>query len=140
MEEPLTEDMLAELLDAPDLSSFIDRPEVGNRTVAEYLAFLLEAKGLKRSVVVRDAGINETYGYQIFKGQRPNVDRNYLLKLAFAMGLSRVETNRLLRAGGVSELYAKNRRDAIIVFALQNGYSLQRADEELYRFNEETIG
>ena len=140
MEEPLTEDMLAELLDAPDLRSFIDRPEVGKRTVAEYLTFLLDAKGLKRSEVVRDAGINSTYGYQIFTGQRPNVSRDNLLKLAFAMGLSRVEANRLLRAGGASELYAKNRRDAIITFALNNGYSLQRADEELYRFHEDTIG
>lgn len=33
VEEPLTEDMLAELLDAPDLRSFIDRPEVDRKSV-----------------------------------------------------------------------------------------------------------
>lgn len=140
VEEPLTEDMLAELLDAPDLRSYLDKPEVGKRSLAEYLGYLLEEKGLKRSVVVREANINETYGYQIFTGQRKHVDRDYLLKLSFAMGLSRIETNRLLQAGCVNELYSKNRRDAIIIFALQNGYSLQKVDEELYRFHEETIG
>lgn len=70
MEEPLTEDMLAELLDAPDPRAFIKRREVGERSLAEYLDALLLEKGLKRSVVVREAGINETFGYQIFTGAR----------------------------------------------------------------------
>ena len=60
VEEPLTEDMLAELLDAPDPRAFIKRREVGERSLAEYLDALLLEKGLKRSVVVREAGINET--------------------------------------------------------------------------------
>lgn len=57
MEEPLTEDMLAELLDAPDPRAFIKRREVGERSLAEYLDALLLKKGLKRSVVVREAGM-----------------------------------------------------------------------------------
>ena len=85
MEEPLTEDMLAELLDAPDPRAFIKRREVGERSLAEYLDALLLKKGLKRSVVVREAGINETFGYQIFTGAR-RASRDNFLKLAFAMG------------------------------------------------------
>lgn len=49
------------------------------------------------------------------------------------------ETDRLLQAAGANELYCKNKRDAIIIFAVQKGYSLQKTDEELYRFGEETI-
>ena len=49
VEEPLTEDMLAELLDAPDPRAFIKRREVGERSLAEYLDALLLKKGLKRS-------------------------------------------------------------------------------------------
>ena len=44
-----------------------------------------------------------------------------------------------MQAGGVNELYCKNRRDAIIIFALSHGYTLQKTEEELYRFGEETI-
>lgn len=140
MEEPLTEDMLAELLEAPDPRTFIGRSEVGARDLATYLEELLEAKGAKRAAVVRAAGINDTYGYQIFKGERTKVGRDYLLKIAFALQLSLREANRLLQAGGANELYCKNRRDAIIIFALSHGYSLQKTEEELYRFGEETIG
>lgn len=138
MEEPLTEDMLAELLDAPDPRAFIKRREVGERSLAEYLNALLAEKGLKRAAVVREADINETFGYQIFTGAR-RASRDNLLKIAFAMGCTLREANRLLQAGGANELYCKNRRDAIVIFAISHGYTLQKTEEELYRFDEATI-
>ncbi len=138
VEEPLTEDMLSELLAAEDPARFVRKTEPQPRSLAEYLNELLAAKGLKRPQVVRSAGINETFGYQIFTGTR-RASRNNLLKLAFALGLSVREANRLLQAGQVNGLYCKNRRDAIIIFSLNNGYALQKAQEELYRFGETTI-
>lgn len=139
MEEPLPEDLLAELLAAPSPERFIRDRRVGERGLSGYLQQLLAEKGLKRADVVRAAGLNETFGYQIFTGAR-GASRDKLLALAFALGLTLTEANRLLKAGGANELYCKSRRDAIIIFALTHGYSLQRADEELYRFQEDTIG
>ena len=138
MEEPLTEELLEELLSSPDPKTFIDSNNVSTRSLSEYLKQLLNEKGLERAKVVREAGLNETFGYQIFTGAR-NASRDKILQIAFAMKLSLKETDRLLQAAGVNELYCKNRRDAIIIFSLQGGYSLQRTDEELYRFGEETI-
>lgn len=137
MEEPLTEDMLAELLDAPDPRASSNGARWASAAWRSTWTLLLE-KGLKRSVVVREAGINETFGYQIFTGAR-RASRDNLLKLAFAMGCSLRETNRLLQAGGANELYCKNRRDAIVIFAISHGYTLQKTEEELYRFGEATI-
>lgn len=139
MEEPLTEDMLAELVDAPDPRAFIGRADVGERDLAPYLNQLLEERGLRRAAVVRAAGLNETFGYQIFTGAR-RASRDNLLKIAFALGLTLRETNRLLQAGGANGLYCKNWRDAIVIFAITHGYTLQKTEEELYRFGEETIG
>lgn len=138
MNEPLTEELLEELLSSPDPAKFINNNNISTRSLSEYLQQLLKEKGLERVKVVREAGLNETFGYQIFTGAR-NASRNKILQIAFAMKLSLKETDRLLQAGGVNELYCKNRRDAIIIFALQEGCSLQKADEELYRFGEETI-
>lgn len=138
MDRVLTEELLCELLDADDPSAFLDREDLGVGTLSEYLNELLDERGLKRVEVVRKAGLNETFGYQIFAGTR-NASRNKLLQLAFAMGLTLRETNRMLRRGGVSDLYCKSRRDAIIVFAIEKGYSLQEVEECLYRFGEDTI-
>ncbi len=138
MEEPLTEELLSELLSSPSIDSFVGNTAVGERSLSEYLQQLLNEKGLKQSAVVRDAGLNNTFGYQIFKGTR-KASRNKVLQIAFAMGLDLRETDRLLQAAGANGLYCKNRRDAIIIFSVKHGYSLQRTEEELYRFGEETI-
>lgn len=138
MREPLTEELLNELLSSPDPNSFLLSANPSRRSLAEYLQQLLDEKGLERSKVVREAGLNDTFGYQIFKGTR-KASRDKVLQLAFAMQLGLRETDRLLQAAGANELYCKNRRDAIIIFAVQKGYTLQKVNEELYRFGEKTI-
>lgn len=99
---------------------------------------LLQEKGLERSRVVRMADLNETFGYQIFTGAR-HPSRNKVLQIAFAMALTLKEANRALTAAGVSVLNCKDRRDAIIIFCIDRGCSLQKVNEELYRFGEETV-
>nr|WP_246599946.1 XRE family transcriptional regulator [Gordonibacter massiliensis (ex Traore et al. 2017)] len=138
VKEPLTDELLQELLDAPDPKTFADSHRIKERSLSGYLQQLLDEKGLERAEVVRKAGLNETFGYQIFMGQR-GASRNKVLQLVFAMGLSLKEADRLLQAAGANELYCKSRRDAIIIFCLDRGYGLQKTDEELYRFGEDTI-
>lgn len=137
--EPLTEELLAELLAAPDPAVFTDAHDLAHRDLATYLNELLLVKGRRRVEVVRAAELNETFGYQIFKGQR-GAGRDTVLRLAIALGCNLVETRRLLQAAGVNELYCKDRRDAIIIFCIDRGYSLRRVDDELYRLGERTLG
>lgn len=138
MTERLTEELLDELLEAPSIDAYVEKCEPEARSLSTYLQQLLEEKHLKRSQVVRMANLNETYGYQIFTGQRKPA-RDKVLQIAFAMALTLRETNRALTAAGASRLYAKDRRDAIIIFCLDRGCSLQKVNEELYRFGEETV-
>lgn len=138
MAEPLTEELLDELLDAPRIDTFIEGHEFDALSLADYLKQLLEEKGLTRAGVVRMANLNETFGYQIFTGAR-NPSRNKVLQIAFAMALTLRETNRALRAAGVSSLNPRSRRDAIIIFCLDRSCSLQKVNEELFRFGEETV-
>lgn len=138
MAERLTEELLDELVDAPSLESYVSNHEFSRRTLASYLQELLEQKHLERVRVVRMADLNETFGYQIFKGTR-HPSRNKVLQIAFAMALTLREANRALTLAGVSSLSCKNRRDAIIIFCLDRSCSLQKVNEELYRFGEDTI-
>lgn len=136
--EPLTHDLLEELLNSDDPIQFAAAHDLTKRTLPEYLQQLLDEKGLRRADVVRDAQISETYGYYIFTGQR-NPKRDFVIRIAFAMGCSLLEANRMLQAAGLNGLYCKNRRDAIIIFGLDRGYTLHQTDEQLYRFHERTL-
>lgn len=138
MEEPLTEELLQELLSAPDPHAFLENHAAEKRSLSDYLQHLLEEKGLTRAAVIKAAALNETFGYQIFMGQR-GASRNKVLQLAFAMGLTLKETNRLLQYAGANGLYCKDRRDAIITFCLDRGCTLQQVNEELYHFGEDTV-
>lgn len=112
--------------------------ESSNPTASAYLENLLSKKGLKRSKVVRWADINDTYGYEIFKGQKiPGRDK--VIRLALAMALNLDETNHLLMLCGHSALYPRIRRDAILLFCIDHSYSLQKTMEELYRLGEDTL-
>ncbi len=137
-DKKLTEELLNELLDAPSIDGYIREHDFAAPSLSDYLKQLLQEKGLERSRVVRMADLNETFGYQIITGAR-HPSRNKVLQIAFAMALSMKETNRALTAAGANVLNCKDRRDAIIIFCIDRGCSLQKVNEELYRFGEETV-
>lgn len=138
MTERLTEEVLHELIEAPSLDEFVHEHEFSTVTLSSYLQEMLEKKHLERARVVRMADLNETFGYQIFAGQR-NPSRNKVLQIVLAMALTLRETNRALRAAGAGALDLKCRRDAIIIYCIDHGCSLQKTNEELYRLGEETV-
>ena len=140
MDERLTDELLEELLSAPDPAKFADDRGITGRTLSQYLEKLLDEKGLERASVVREAGLNSTYGYEIFTGKKTHPSRDIVLQLAFALGCTLTEANRALQAAGHNELYCKTRRDAIIIFCIDRGCSLQETNEQLYSRNEPTIG
>jgi len=139
VKEPLTDELLEELRNSSDPAKFARDNKITKRSLPEYLQQLLDDKGLSRPKVVSEAGLNATYGYDIFTGKK-NPSREKVLPLAFAMGCTLQETNRMLQAAGVNELYVKNRRDAIIIFCLEHSYGLMRTNGELFRFGESPIG
>jgi transcriptional regulator with XRE-family HTH domain len=140
MDEPLTEELLEELLSEDSAADFLEHHDLSDRSLSDYLSEMLEKHGLERAEVVRLAGIDATYGYQLFKGQRGRPKRDKALALAFAMGLDLRECDRLLEAAGVSRLYCKRRRDAIIMFCLSRKATLAETDECLFQHGEDTIG
>ena len=139
MNEPFTEELLDELLSSPDPDTYLERDRTIERNLSSYLNELLETYKVKRKDVIKAACLDDTYGYQLFTGQRANPSRNKALQLAFGFGLSLRETDRLLQAAGASRLYCKDRRDAIIIFCLDRNASLVETNDILYKHGEAII-
>lgn len=136
--EPLTEELLERLLASTTPEAYLEEAPLFDRSLSEYAYALLEEKGLTRSAVIQASGINATYCYQIFQGTR-HPTRDHVIMLAFGLGCSLTETQRLLRYAGVNELWVKLRRDAIIIHCVQQGMTRAQCDDELYRLGEETL-
>ncbi|MBM6676124.1 helix-turn-helix transcriptional regulator [Olsenella uli] len=136
--ERLTSELLDQLLNAPTPESYLDEGLTIDRTLPEYLEQLRAAKGLKRSEIIRASDVNATFVYDVFKG-KSRLGRDNAIMLALGMGCTLEEAQRLLRLDGVAELWPKVRRDAIIIWCVNHGYTRLQTDEELYRLGEKTL-
>lgn len=137
--ERLTEGLLMRLLAVPDVESYLDEPgSTVNRDLPQYLRELLDERGMKRAEVARASGLNGTVVYDIFAGKsRPG--RDHSIMLALGMRCSLRETQRLLRLSGVSELWPKVRRDAIIIWCINHGFDRSATDDKLWDLGEQTL-
>ena len=78
-----------------------------------------------------DSGIDKTYVYQIFKGEK-KPSRDKLIAIAFGLTLNVEETQRMLKLAGHSELYSRVGRDALILFCIHNGKDIKYTNDALY--------
>ena len=137
-EERLTEDLLERLLAASRPEDYLSEGETIDRTLPDYLRQLLDSRGLKRAEVVRASGVNGTVVYDIFAGKsRPG--RDHAIMLAFGLGCTLRETQRLLRLAGVAELWPKVRRDAIMIWCIDHGLTREQCDDQLWSLGEHTL-
>ena len=136
--ELLTEELLDRLISSPDIQSYLDQDSTSNQTLTVFLETLREANNMKRSVLARESGLNATVVYDIFAGKsRPG--RDHAIMLSIGLNCDLRETQRLLRLAGVSELWCKQRRDAIIIWCIGHGFDLTATDNELQRLGEQPL-
>ena len=86
-----------------------------------------------------NADIHRNYGYQILNGTK-NPSRDNVLKLCLACKLSIDESNRCLTLAGFNKLYSKNARDGLIIYFINNGYSVIDANLKLAELELELLG
>ena len=137
---PSTEILKNRLLQSEDIEDFIEthHKNLSANTFKDYIYALIEHKGLKISEALNMAQMSESYGYQLFNGKR-QPSRDKVIQLALGLGLSLSETNRLLKLSGKSELYVKEQRDAVFMFALNKKWSLFDVEELLLDRNLECL-
>lgn len=136
--ERLTEDLLVRLLESETPEAYLAQGETYDRELSDYLYELLRAHGLNRSGLSRISCINSVFVYRYFEGTcKPR--RDNALMLAFALECDLRQTQRLLRLAGVSGLWPKVRRDAIIIWCIERGCTREECDDELHRLKEPSI-
>lgn len=132
-QEKSTEDLLNEIKQTDEIQTFIERndDEFLSKPLCEVIGGIIKDKKLKKADVVARSGLNRIYAYQILSGKRvPSRDK--LIALCFGLLSGLEETDKLLKLAGYSTLYAKNKRDSIIIFAINSGKSVFSANELLF--------
>lgn len=139
--EKITQELLNELKQSSNVYEYLNenRDELYSMSLKEYLEQQLVENNITKAGVIARSGLNQIYAYQIFSGKK-QPSRDKLLALAFGIGLELTAMQRLLRLAGLSELYARNRRDCILIFAANKRLDTVSCNELLYESGEYILG
>ena len=135
-----TDELANEISRARNILDYLEenRQEMMLDSLPEYLEGWLREKKLTRADVVRRSNLNKAYVYQIFLGKKyPSRDK--VIALAFGLELSAEETQTLLKQAGYRELYPRDPRDALLLFAIGQRKDIISANELLYDHNIEVL-
>ena len=132
MEPKSTDELSHEIKAARNIEDYLNKNKehMIMTDLSEHLNMLLSLKKLTKADVVRASLLDRTYVYKIFAGEK-NPTRDKLIALAFGLHLSDLETQKMLKLSGNRELYARDERDALILFSLQRNKTVFEVNELL---------
>lgn len=99
-------------------------------SLSEMIDFFMNQKGLKKADVVKRSMLGN-YAYSILNGNRKKPERDKLIMLCFGLRLTADEANRLLKMSSNGELYVRNPRDLVLIYALDRNQSVIEANNKL---------
>lgn len=121
-----TEELEHEIRRAESPDALLE-PDFRLPPLPEYLHRLLDERGMGMRDVILRCNMDRTYAYQLFNGTR-RPTREFLVLFAMTLKLDQRETQRLLKIAGRPSLYARDRRDAGILYVLNHGLTPGEAD------------
>lgn len=140
MNEKNTDTLQQELMSTNNLDRFLTENDASFRDVPlqEAIQRIFDEKGMSKAQLAKQSGISEVYLHQLFSGRRfPS--RSRLLCLCFGLGATVDEAQSLLQQAHHAPLYSRDRRDAIIIFALSHHMTLFEVNDKLFTENLDTL-
>lgn len=134
-----TEELMAEIKSVKEIGDFVEQnqEELLDMSLSEYLRQLLDKYILEKSAVFRRARMSDSnYGYELFRDDSKKASRDKLIQICFGFPLTIEEAQEVLRYGAVRTLYPRDQRDAIVLFALKNGYDMAQLNDLLFEHGE----
>lgn len=91
---------------------------------------LKEYKVSRKKVAIR-SGLSQDYVYKLLRGDKHTNERDYILAMCFAIGMSLAQTQHALSSYGMPTLSEGDMRSQIILLAIRNGDGIDELDEML---------
>lgn len=90
----------------------------GNRDFMIYMNDMIKKKKLKKQDVFVNADINFGYGYKLLTQEKTTKRRDVILRICYGAFFTIEETQQALRLYNMNKLYARDKRDALIMACL----------------------
>jgi hypothetical protein len=140
-EKITTSKLLSRLFKTVSLKSFINRYFGGQENIS-FSAHINELCRKNKTIpaaVISKSGIERTFGHQLFNGRRKPT-RDKVIQLAFGFEMNFEETQELLKTAQQRTLYPKLKRDAVIIYALNRGFTVKDVQTTLAELSIPMLG
>lgn len=136
-----TSTLFRRLFKAPNLENYMENnsDEMAIPQFHDYISELCRKSGQVPEKIIRQAAIDRTYGHQFFNGTR-KPSRDKVIQLAFGFKLDVTGTQKLLKLAQKSTLYPKIKRDAAILYCLNNHKDIIETQSVLQALGETLLG
>lgn len=128
-----TEELLKQLSDKQtEFSEFVNREENSfiKKDLNDSWLGLIKKSKLSKADIINKSDIGYTYFYDILRGEKcPSRDK--IVRLILAMKLELEECQKMMRLYNWAPLYAKDKRDSAMIYAVNNSFSVWQLDELL---------
>ena len=135
-----TDELLQELSTVADMKEYLagNAEEFITKDFSVYLEEYTARKGYDKGEVARLSGLDRFYVYEIYRGRKlPTADK--IVCLALALELTLEETQHLLMTASRPVLYAKKKKDSILIFAVNNKMNVVETNAMLYEAGESLL-
>jgi hypothetical protein len=136
-----TSTLLRGLINTSDIEKFIER----NADAMElppfhtYITSICKTTGQVPEQVIKQAGIERTYGHQLFNGTR-KPSRDKVIQLALGFRLDLAGTQKLLQIAQKSPLYPKIKRDAAVLYCINHRKDILETQSVLHSLGLTLLG
>lgn len=141
--EPSTTDLLHHLTairTEAEFKAYLDAHTCSSPSFSAYYNGLLGRKNIPLAAAVKRSSLERHYAYQIVNGTRDNAGRDKIICLCIGAQADLKEFRRALEITKHAPLYARSRRDAIIIKHInQQDWSILNINLELDRYHLETL-
>jgi len=136
-----TDLLLQNLNDTTSITEFFEanRAAFVEKTIGEYIELEIRKRKLTKAKVIRSSGINKRYFLDILSGKK-TPHRRYILRIFLALKLDLSEVQWYLKACRYHQLYARDKRDCVIIYCIHHKLSVDECNDMLNKIGMENLG
>lgn len=108
------------------------------KNFSSYIKAILDSKGMSVADMQKLSGIERTYIYQIMNG-RKHPGRDKIVAIAIACRMTLPECQRALEIAKEGILYAKSKRDSLMIYAVNKKMSISELQALLEKYGQQPL-
>jgi len=109
------------------------------KTIGEYISDAIHKNNTTKARLIRESGINKRFFFDILANKkRPS--RRYIIRIFLALELNLTDVQWYLKATDYPQLYARDKRDAVIIYCINHNIKVEECNRMLNKVGLENLG